>query len=195
MLFKLVSVNLLSVDSNEVVPTIRGEVFSATFWPAFFSDSTVSNTAVSSTVVSFNAISTTAVSSNAVSTTTFSSAVELVWKSFEDMEGGEIYIKKIPSMKLVDIALSIAPKAKFEIIGIRPGEKIHEQMIGIEDAPQTYSYDGYFKILPMIHKWHLDPKRVKNGKKVHENFIYNSENNKNWMTRKQLQNWMKKTYG
>ena len=66
--------------------------------------------------------------------------VELVWHAFEDMKGGEIYVKKIPSMKVTDIALAVNKNAKQEEIGIRPGEKLHEQMIGIEDALYTYEY-------------------------------------------------------
>ena len=66
--------------------------------------------------------------------------VELVWDVFEDMIGGEIYVKKIPSMKIIDIAKTILPQSKHEIIGIRPGEKIHEQMISKEDAYNTYEY-------------------------------------------------------
>ena len=68
---------------------------------------------------------------------TLKQGVELVWKAFEDMVGGEIYVKKIPSMKVTDIATVIAPKAKKKIIGIRPGEKLHEQMIGSEDSYST----------------------------------------------------------
>src|SRR5688572_2234297 len=81
---------------------------------------------------------------------TLERAVELVWHAFTDMEGGEIYVKKIPSMKLTDIARAIAPKAETEVVGIRPGEKLHEQMIGEEDAHYTYEYDEYYKILPAI---------------------------------------------
>ena len=76
--------------------------------------------------------------------------VELVWKAFEDMIGGEIYIKKIPSMQITDIGRVVAPDANQRVIGIRPGEKLHEQMIGIEDSPFTYEYDEYFKIVPAI---------------------------------------------
>ena len=72
-------------------------------------------------------------------------SVNLVWHAFADMIGGEIYVKKIPSMKLLDIARVVAPNAKHRLIGIRPGEKLHEQMIGTEDAPHTYEYEGYFK--------------------------------------------------
>jgi len=82
---------------------------------------------------------------------TLEQGVELVWHAFEDMQGGEFYVKKIPSMKILDIAKAVAPEAEHEIIGIRPGEKIHKQMIGLEDAPHTYKYDSYIKILPAIN--------------------------------------------
>ena len=116
--------------------------------------------------------------------------VRLVWHAFEDMLGGEIYVKKIPSMNITDIAKAIAPQAKQKIIGIRPGEKLHEQMIGLEDAPHTFEYDEHFKILPAIHNWSKDPNRIKNGKPVPENFLYSSDNNKDWMTTKQLAKWI-----
>ena len=70
---------------------------------------------------------------------TLEQGVELVWHAFDDMQGGEIYVKKIPSMTILDIARAVAPEAEHKIIGIRPGEKIHEQMIGVEDAPNTLS--------------------------------------------------------
>ncbi len=117
--------------------------------------------------------------------------VKLVWDAFLDLKGGEIYVKKIPSMKVIDIAKSINPKAKLNIIGIRPGEKIHEQMIGIEDAMYTYEYKNYFKILPSLFNWNLDKKRIKNGKKVPDNFVYSSNNNNHWMTQKELKTWIK----
>jgi len=118
--------------------------------------------------------------------------VELVWHAFEDMIGGEVYVKKIPSMKITDIAKVIAPKAKHLITGIRPGEKLHEQMIGSEDSYYTYEYSNYFKILPQIFEWANDKKRIKNGKKVKEGFIYSSENNQEWMTKSSLLAWIKK---
>jgi UDP-N-acetylglucosamine 4,6-dehydratase len=121
---------------------------------------------------------------------TLEQGVELVWHAFEDMQGGEIYVKKIPSMTILDIANSTVPTSKHKVIGIRPGEKIHEQMIGLEDAPHTYSYEEHFKILPMIHNWSSDPQRVKNGVKVPENFTYTSDNNTEWMTIAQLQSWI-----
>jgi len=116
--------------------------------------------------------------------------VDLVWKAFNDMIGGEIYVKKIPSMKITDIAKAISPKAKQKIIGIRPGEKLHEQMIGIEDAQYTYSYDQYYKILPAINHWCDDPVRINNGTKVSEDFEYNSHNNTNWLSVEELRDWI-----
>jgi UDP-N-acetylglucosamine 4,6-dehydratase (inverting) len=116
--------------------------------------------------------------------------VKLVWHAFKDMEGGEIYVKKIPSMKVEDIAKVIAPSAKHQIIGIRPGEKLHEQMIGYEDAPYTFEYDNHFKILPAIYDWFKDKERIKNGKLVDANFIYTSDNNSEWMSNESLQMWL-----
>tara|TARA_B100002003_G_scaffold223508_1_gene228073 strand:- start:16467 stop:17465 length:999 start_codon:yes stop_codon:yes gene_type:complete len=116
--------------------------------------------------------------------------VELVWHAFEDMEGGEIYVKKIPSMKVTDLARVVAPEARQEVVGIRPGEKLHEQMIGAEDSYYTYEYPEHFKILPAIHDWSSDANRIKDGKKVPEGFVYSSENNSEWMTPEALQAWI-----
>lgn len=121
---------------------------------------------------------------------TLEEGVELVWHAFEDMVGGEIYVKKIPSMKVTDVATASVPSAKQEVIGIRPGEKLHEQMIGSEDALYTYEYPHHFKILPAIHGWCNDPKRIKDGKIVSENFTYCSDNNKEWMSIETLQAWI-----
>ncbi|MTI97170.1 MAG: UDP-N-acetylglucosamine 4,6-dehydratase (inverting) [Marinobacter adhaerens] len=116
--------------------------------------------------------------------------VELIWHAFEDMEGGEIYVKKIPSMKVTDLARVVAPDAKHEIVGIRPGEKLHEQMIGAEDSYYTYEYPEHFKILPAIHDWSADAARIKDGKKVPEGFVYSSDNNTEWMSQDDLQSWI-----
>ena len=116
--------------------------------------------------------------------------VELVWHALEDMEGGEIYVKKIPSMKITDIARVVAPEAKHEIVGIRPGEKLHEQMIGPEDAPYTFEYPEHFKILPAIHNWSASPLRIKDGVKVPDGFVYASNNNPDWMDPQALADWI-----
>jgi UDP-N-acetylglucosamine 4,6-dehydratase len=121
---------------------------------------------------------------------TLNQAVELVWHAFTNMLGGEIYVKKIPSIKIIDIAKVVAPKAKHKIIGIRPGEKIHEEMINSEDSNFTYEYSDYYKILPQINNWVKDKKRIKNGIKVPEGFVYNSGNNSEWMTKVDLNNWI-----
>lgn len=116
--------------------------------------------------------------------------VELVWHAFDDMEGGEIYVKKIPSMKVTEIATVVAPDARQDVIGIRPGEKLHEQMISEEDAQFTYEYPDHFKILPAIHNWGESVARIKDGQKVAEGFSYTSDNNGDWMDRDQLQAWI-----
>ena len=121
---------------------------------------------------------------------TLEEGVQLVWDAFEDMIGGEIYVKKIKSMKITDIAKAICPKTKQKIVGTRPGEKLHEQMISIEDSPHTYEFKNYYKILPVIHNWSKDPRRISNGKIVSPEFIYSSEKNTDIMSIEYLQNWI-----
>lgn len=121
---------------------------------------------------------------------TLEQGVELVWHAFDDMIGGEIYVKKIPSMKVTDIARAVAPNARHEIVGIRPGEKLHEQMIGVEDVEHTYEYADYYKILPAINKWSEDPARINGGQKVAADFTYSSDNNKDWLSIEALQSWI-----
>lgn len=116
--------------------------------------------------------------------------VELVWHAFDDMEGGEIYVKKIPSMNICDIAKAVDDKAEQVEIGIRPGEKLHEQMIGVEDSHFTYEYPEHFKILPQICNWGPMEAMIKGGTKVPEGFSYTSDNNKEWMSIPQLQAWI-----
>jgi len=123
---------------------------------------------------------------------TLEEGVGLVWEAFDDMIGGEIYVKKIPSMKVTDVAKSVSDTARQEVVGIRPGEKLHEQMIGPEDAMYTYEYPEYFKILPSINNWSKDPDRIKNGKKVPEDFLYSSDNNTEWMEISELRDWINK---
>ena len=103
--------------------------------------------------------------------------VDLVWHAFGDMKGGEIYVKKIPSMKVTDVALAVDENCQQNEVGIRPGEKLHEQMVGVEDAMYTYEYPGFFKILPSINDWAKDESRIGDGVKVPEDFVYTSDNN------------------
>jgi UDP-N-acetylglucosamine 4,6-dehydratase/5-epimerase len=121
---------------------------------------------------------------------TLEQGVELVWHALGDTQGGEIYVRKIPSMTIVDIAKAVAPQAKHRLIGVRPGEKIHEQMIGLEDAPHTYEFETHYKILPAIHNWSSDPLRNSGGAKVSEGFLYSSDTNLDWMPVETLEKWI-----
>lgn len=121
---------------------------------------------------------------------TLEQGVDLVWHAFNDMIGGEIYVKKIPSMKVTDVARACVPSAMHEVVGIRPGEKLHEQMIGPEDAQHTYEYAEHYKILPAIHNWSLDPERINGGRLVAPDFTYSSDNNTDWMSTVALQAWI-----
>lgn len=125
---------------------------------------------------------------------TLEQGVHLVWQALEEAVGGEIFVPKIPSMKVVDVASTIAPKAKLKIVGIRPGEKIHESMISQEDARSTFEYPTCFKILPTIYDWHHSRERIGAGKPCSEGFSYTSENNSLWMTPAELNRWIKNEY-
>ena len=125
---------------------------------------------------------------------TLEQGVDLVWHAFEDMVGGEIYVKKIPSMKMTDVALATVPNATHNIVGIRPGEKLHEQMVGLEDAPHTYEYAEHYKVLPAIHDWSLDPARINGGTLVTPDFTYCSDNNSEWMSIASLQSWIEQNH-
>jgi len=125
---------------------------------------------------------------------TLEQGVGLVWHAFEDLIGGEIYVKKIPSMKVTDIARAVAPDARHDVIGVRPGEKLHEQMIGLEDALHTYEYPEHYKILPAIHNWSEDPERINNGNKVASDFTYCSDNNPEWMSVDTLSEWISRNH-
>jgi UDP-N-acetylglucosamine 4,6-dehydratase (inverting) len=116
--------------------------------------------------------------------------VDLVWHAFEDMVGGEIYVKKIPSMKVADIARAVAPDAGHKIVGIRPGEKLHEQMIASEDAVHTFEYADHYKVLPAIHNWSSDPVRINDGERVASDFAYCSDTNTEWMSIDTLRTWI-----
>jgi UDP-N-acetylglucosamine 4,6-dehydratase (inverting) len=126
--------------------------------------------------------------------TNLESAVKLVWNVFDDMQGGEIYVEKNSSVKIIDIAKAINPNKKIKIIGIRPGEKINEIMISQDDSRYTFVYKNYYKILPSINNWSLDKSRIKNGKKVKLGFEYTSDINNTWMSQSQLKKWILKNF-
>jgi UDP-N-acetylglucosamine 4,6-dehydratase (inverting) len=120
---------------------------------------------------------------------TLEQGVGLVWHAFGDTEGGEIYVKKTPSMKVTDIARAIAPAVEQQIVGVRPGEKLHEQMIGTEDAFHTYEYDAHYKIVPAINS-SSNEARAKGGRKVPDGFTYASDTNGEWMSIESLRAWI-----
>ncbi len=116
-------------------------------------------------------------------------AVDLVFDAFSDMSGGEVYVHKVPSMKVVDIAKACAPNASHKIIGIRPGEKLNEQLIAEEEAPFTFEHDCYYKIMPSIRA-PSDPADL-SGAAVDANFKYTSDLNRSWMTVEELSRWIR----
>ena len=121
---------------------------------------------------------------------TLSEAVETVLYAFSKMQGTEIFVKQIPSVKILEIAKVLAPKAKFKEIGLRPGEKLHEQLIGEDEAQYTYQFDGYYKILSPLNNWCNDRKRTVGGKKVDSNFVYKSDTNDTWLDPEHLEKWL-----
>ena len=120
---------------------------------------------------------------------TVEEGVEFVWKAINLMNGGEIFVKKLPSMNIVEIAKAVCEKCQLVEVGIRPGEKIHEQMISVNDALYTYEYKEYFKILSNLD--HLDNSNLEGGKKVKNDFCYSSENNDTWMSKSELKKWIR----
>lgn len=115
-------------------------------------------------------------------------AVDLVLSALETMHGGELYVRKLPSMKITDLAQAIAPKLKIKTIGIRPGEKIHEQMISREEAPYTLEYKDYYLVRPQFN-WYQHSH--KHGKPVPEDFVYDSGTNTDWLTVPQIKKLIK----
>jgi len=110
----------------------------------------------------------------------------LVLNALRDMKGGEIWVPKIPSMKITDLATTIAPDCKQEVVGIRPGEKLHEVMIPSDDARQAVEFDGWFILTPAVHWWQKDWHADKGGKQCSEGFYYGSDNNTHWLSQDEI---------
>ena len=106
--------------------------------------------------------------------------VEFVIKCIELMHGGEVFIPKIPSMRVMDLAKAIAPESKIRFIGIRPGEKLHEVLISEEEARHTLEFDDVFVIEPQYHWW--SGENWKEGKRLNDGFRYSSDTNSEWVT-------------
>ncbi|NOY74956.1 MAG: UDP-N-acetylglucosamine 4,6-dehydratase (inverting) [Kiritimatiellaeota bacterium] len=113
--------------------------------------------------------------------------VDFVLENFDRMHGGELFIPKIPSYKILDVAVAAAPNAKIEMIGIRPGEKLHEMMISEDDARRTLEFDDHFIIQPDFTWWSKEEHLLKiGGKPCVEGFSYKSDNNTEWLDVEQL---------
>lgn len=109
--------------------------------------------------------------------------VDLVMHALENAWGGEIFIPKLPSYKIVDVAEAIGPECKKIVVGIRPGEKIHEEMITSSDSFYTYDLGGYYAIIPSQPRWDLESfERLHKCEKVTDGFRYNSGENTEWLT-------------
>jgi len=117
-------------------------------------------------------------------------AVQTVNFAFKNMIGAEIFVKKIPSVKIIDLAKCIAPECKYQEIGIRPGEKLHEQLISKDEANDTYEYEDFYKILSPLYNWNEGVKRIGEGKRVSKEFFYTSDNNSSWLKGTELKNWI-----
>jgi len=118
--------------------------------------------------------------------------VSMVLWGLEHMEGGEVFVPKIPSYRILDVADAICSDCTKPVVGIRPGEKLHEEMISLEDGYSTYEYSEYYKILPQINQWSLDKKRIKDGRKVTDGFVYSSNLNSDWMKNSEFKKWLDK---
>lgn len=123
---------------------------------------------------------------------TLDEGVDLVLHAIDTAWGGELFVPKIPSFKILDLVQAIAPNCKMEIVGIRPGEKIHEEMITTSDSYTTYDLGKYFAILPQIPYWNLNDFIIHfNAHKVAEGFNYNSLANKEWLSIEEIRKLIK----
>lgn len=118
--------------------------------------------------------------------------VQMVIDAIENAWGGEIFVPKIPSYKITDVATAIGPECEQKIVGIRPGEKIHEEMITEADSYTTVDLGKYYAILPQMPVWRLDDyMKTKNAKKVEPGFKYNSGTNDDWLTVEEIRTLIK----
>ena len=114
-------------------------------------------------------------------------AIRFVIDSFELMQGGELYVPRIPSMKIVDLALAVAPKAKLEEIGMRPGEKLHEEMISADDSRRTLILENRFVVTPVVAEWGYKPPV---GVNMIANKAYQSNTNDMWMSKEDISKFL-----
>ena len=117
-------------------------------------------------------------------------AAQFVFDSLEIMTGGELYVPKIPSMKIVDLAAAVAPGAKLEQVGMRPGEKLHEEMISADDSRRTLVLNNRFVVMPVVAEWGYEPPR---GSAMQEGFAYRSDTNDEWMSQEDIRNFISRS--
>ena len=118
---------------------------------------------------------------------TLQQGVEFVLSSLERMSGGEVFVPKIPSMNMMDLAKALAPDCRIEIVGIRPGEKLHEVMVPLGDGRNTIEFDDRYVILHSFHDWAKDAyPGMRGGKRCDDDFTYSSDTNTLWLTADQL---------
>jgi UDP-N-acetylglucosamine 4,6-dehydratase len=115
-------------------------------------------------------------------------AVNFVMDSFEVMSGGELFVPRIPSMRLLDLARAISPNSEFEEIGMRPGEKLHEEMISVDDSRRTLLIGSRFVVMPVVAEWGYE---VPKGDLMPENTAYKSDTNDLWMSEEDIRNYLK----
>lgn len=123
---------------------------------------------------------------------TMEQSVWLVIRALEEAEGGEIFVPNIPSMKLVDLARAVDPKCEFDIVGIRPGEKIHEILISEDESPNAKVFNEMYIILPQFYERKEIHKKYESYPNISEGFVYRSDKNDKWITVKELQGLMKR---
>ncbi len=119
--------------------------------------------------------------------------VELVIKALEEAKGGETFISKIPSFKITDLAEAMLPGCKMPEVGIRPGEKLHEIMVTVEDSLTTYEYDKHYIVYPQM-VWNHKQQPDLSGKKVQEGFAYSSGTNTEWLSVEQIRERLKEVH-
>jgi len=117
-------------------------------------------------------------------------AAQFVFDSLEIMTGGELYVPKIPSMKIVDLAAAVAPGSQLEQVGMRPGEKLHEEMISADDSRRTLILNKRFVVMPVVAEWGYEPPR---GSAMQEGFAYRSDTNDEWMSQEDIRNFISRS--
>ncbi len=122
---------------------------------------------------------------------TLKESVNLVLLAMEKMSGGEIFVPKIPSSTVLDIAEAVSPDSSVEVVGIRPGEKLHESLISAEEGRMTFEYEDYYLIRPNFPWWTLND-RCKGGREVEKDFVYSSDTNSKWLSVEELREMIQK---